>query len=242
MPDSETEEISGRAVAAECLGVRVPASRYLHARRIARINAAHYEGQEIAGALHVVGQTDTVLEIGAGIGLVGAVIARNAGPVSVYAFEANPELIPEIEALYALNGLEDRIGVRNAVLVSAPERPETVPFHLRNSYLGSSLTDEGRARRTVQVETADFAAVCAEIAPSVLVMDIEGGELDLLRHADLSGFRAVVLEFHPKAYGVEGMRECKEILRRAGFVRVDEKSSRTVWTCLRPGAAAPGPG
>lgn len=220
-------------IAAECLGVKVPPSRYLHEGRIARINAAEYEGQEIAGALHVVTPEDVVLEIGAGIGLVGAVVATNCKPRAVHAFEANPELIDSIRALYRLNGIEDRINVRNCVLISAPERPETVPFHLANSYLGSSLIDAGRARKTVEVPTADFAAICADLSPTVLVMDIEGGELDLLRHADLSGFRAVVLEFHPKAYGVAGMRSCKSILRDAGFGRVAEKSSRTVWTCLR---------
>lgn len=225
---------NSQTIAAECHGVRVPPSRFLHDRRIERINAAQYEGQEIAGALHVVGADDTVLEIGAGIGLVGAVIAANRGPVRVQSYEANPELIPEIEALYAENGLDDRISVRNQVLISAPDRPDTVPFFLRNSYLGSSLTDPGdRTRARVEVGTADFAATCAELNPTVLVMDIEGGELDLLRHADLTPFRAIVLEFHPKAYGVEGMRECKRILRDAGFARVDEVSTRTVWTCAR---------
>ncbi|MHA6264557.1 FkbM family methyltransferase [Arenibacterium sp. CAU 1754] len=219
--------------AAVCLGVKVPPSKFLHEGRIARINAAEYEGQEIEGALHVVTPEDVVLEIGAGIGLVGAVIAKNAKPKSVHSFEANPELIPAIEELYRENDLEKKIQVRNTVLISAPDRPKTIPFHLHNSYLGSSLIDEGRARKTVDVDTADFAATCAEIKPTVLVMDIEGGELDLLRHADLSGFRAVVLEFHPKAYGVPGMRECKTILRDAGFARVEEKSTRTVWACVR---------
>lgn len=225
-------------VVAECLGVKVPASRYLHENRIARINAAEYEGHEIRGSLHVVGSEDVVLEIGAGIGLVGAVIASNNAPRKVHSFEANPELIPEIRSLYALNGLEDVIEVQNTVLLTGEDQPDTIQFHLRNSYLGSSLIEaEGKVRKTVEVPTADFNKVCAELEPTVLVMDIEGGELDLLRHADLSGFRAIVLEFHPGAYGIEGMRECKSILRDAGFVRIDEKSTRIVWACERPEVA-----
>jgi FkbM family methyltransferase len=221
-------------VVAECLGVKVPASRYLHENRIARINAA---GHEIRGSLHVVGSEDVVLEIGAGIGLVGAVIASNNAPKKVHSFEANPELIPEIRSLYALNGLDEIIEVQNTVLLTGDDQPDTIQFHLRNSYLGSSLIEaEGKVRKTVEVPTADFNKVCAELEPTVLVMDIEGGELDLLRHADLSRFRAVVLEFHPGAYGIEGMRECKSILRDAGFVRIDEKSTRIVWACERPEA------
>lgn len=226
-----------QTVAAECLGVKVPMTRFLHEKRIERINAARYEGQEIAGSLHVISADDTVLEIGAGIGLVGAVIAHNAKPKSVHSFEANPELMDAINELYALNDLNDRISVTNQVLISAPDRPETLQFHIRNSYLGSSLLNpDNRPSNVVDVPTAAFAEACEQIKPTVLVMDIEGGELELLRHADLSVFRAVVLEFHPEAYGVEGMRECKTILTDAGFERVDEKSTRTVWTCLRPEA------
>ncbi|TDK43807.1 FkbM family methyltransferase [Antarcticimicrobium luteum] len=229
-----TEQTNSPEIAAECLGVKVPASPFLHDKRIERINAAQYEGLEMAGALHVVRPDDVVLEIGAGIGLVGAVIAANAKPREVLSFEANPELIPAIEALYSANDLGGRISVRNAVLVSAPDRPESMTFHLHSSYLGSSLIEPaGRESRKVEVPTESFSGVCAELKPTVLVMDIEGGEQEILRHADLTGFRAMVLEFHPQAYGIGGMRECKNILRAAGFERIAEKSTRTVWTCER---------
>ena len=78
-----------------------------------------------------------------------------------------------------------------------------------------------------------FADVKAELDPTVILCDIEGGELDFLRHADLSGVRAVVMEFHPGVYERAGMRECKSILERAGFLRNDTVSTRLVWTCER---------
>lgn len=220
-------------IAAECLGVRVPASRFLHERRIERINAGQYEGHEIAGALHVITPEDVVLELGAGIGIVGAVVAANCKPKAVHSFEANPNLIPVIRALYDENELNDRISVTNKVLLSAADRPETIPFHIHNSYLGSSLAGEGKARETVSIETAGFNETAAELGATVLVMDIEGGEQGILEHADLTPFRAIVLEFHPKAYGVDGMQGCKKTLRSAGFKRIEDKSTRLVWTCTR---------
>ncbi len=222
-------------IAAEFLGVEVPASRFVHEGRAARIRSGKYEGQEIKAGLRIVVEDDVVLEIGAGIGLVGAVIAANAKPLKVASFEANPNLIPVIEELYALNGLNDRISVTNAVLVTTPDAPATLPFHLHKSYLGSSLfnTNPIRSTERVDVPTASFPDACNELKPTVLVMDIEGGELELLRHADLSDFRAIVLEFHPKIYGPEGMRECKRLLRRAGFKKDEEVSTRTVWACIR---------
>ena len=227
MPETTT-------AAAECLGVKVPDTRFLNETRINRINNVRYEGQEIEGSLHVIEPGDTVLEIGAGIGLVGAVIAHNAEPKAVHSFEANPELIPVINAMYEMNGLTDRISVRNEVLFSGPDRPKEMQFHLRKSYLGSSLLNpDERPSTVVDIPTADFTEVCETLEPNVLVMDIEGGELELLRHADLSRFRAIVLEFHPKIYEVKGMRQCKRMLRNAGFEPVEEKSTRTVWACLR---------
>ncbi|MFW2543270.1 FkbM family methyltransferase [Primorskyibacter sp. 2E107] len=226
------------ATAVECKGVRVPPSPFLTDTRIRRIADSRYEREEIAGALAVIGPNDRVLELGAGLGIVGAVIAANARPEAILSFEANPALIPHIRRLYAANALESRITLRNAVLLSTPDAPEHIPFYVRNSFLGSSLIDhEARETRAVSVNVERFDVVRDQFRPTVLVIDIEGGELALLRDADLSGIRAVVIEFHPTVYGTEGAKTCKDILRRNGFRQVDAVSTRFVWTCTR--AVAP---
>lgn len=222
------------APAAICHGVKVPQSRFMNETRVARINGGRYEGDEIRGALHVVREGDNVLELGAGIGLVGAVAAMNRGPARVIAFEANPGLIDTIEALYRLNEIENVISVRNQVLVAGAERPDTITFHLHKSYLGSSLNPrQGKTTEAIEVPTAGFDDLRQEMQPDVILMDIEGGELDFLENANLDGVRAIVMEFHPEVYDVAGMRRCKNILRDAGFVRNDELSTRTVWTAER---------
>ncbi len=225
---------------AQCFGVKVPPIPMLNDERLGRINAERYEHQEITGALQVIRPGDNVLELGAGIGLVGAVTAKNAKPAKVLSFEANPDLIPHINALYKLNRLGSKIEVRNQVLLSTPDAPREVTFHLRNSFLGSSLIDTTRRpTRQISVPTASYAQIHQEFSPDVLVMDIEGGELEFLRHATLDGVRAIVVEFHPEAYGREGMRECKTILERAGFAKVPGLCSRTVWTVTHEPALAP---
>ena len=224
------------SIAAVCHGVQVPHSPYLNETRIARIEAARYEGDEIAGALKVVREGDRVLEMGSGLGVVGAVAALNCKPERVLSFEANPHLLPHIEALYAASGIDDRIEVRNRVVMAAPDAPETVTFHVHASFLGSSLIEpEARRSEAVEVATVPYEEVRRELTPTVILCDIEGGELDFLRHANLDGVRAVVMEFHPGAYAREGMRECKTILERAGFKRDDDVSTRLVWTCERDG-------
>lgn len=220
--------------AAICKGVKVPHSPFLTETRIKRIEEARYEGEEIDGALSVIGPEDRVLELGAGLGVVGGVVAVNARPERILSFEANPNLVPHIRDLYALNGIEDRIKVRNELLIASPDRPETMTFHVHSSFLGSSLIDRDDRKTTpVEVPTVAFDKIRRRFKPTVLVMDIEGGELDFLQHADLTGIRAIVIEFHPNAYGIEGVKTCKNLLRGAGFKQVKDKCTRFVWTCTR---------
>lgn len=217
-----------------CRGVDVPVSPFLTETRQKRMAEGRYEGDEIAGALAVVRPGDRVLELGAGLGVVGAVVAKHAKPEAVLSFEANPDLVPHIRALHALNGLQDRVELRNQVLMSAPERPDTRTFYLRNSFLGSSLVDvDNRQTRPVEVQTASFDTVVEEFRPDVLIMDIEGGELEFLEHASLKGIRAVVIELHPGVYGTAGVKTCKDRLRALGFRKNEDVSTRFVWTCTR---------
>ncbi len=234
MKSEETLELATPETAATCFGVKVPASPFLNETRIRRMNAGRYEGEEITGALAVVQPGDRVLELGAGLGVVGAVIAKNAMPDAVLSFEANPNLIPHIEALHRLNSLEDVMEVRHQVVTAGPDQPDTITFHLRTSYLGSSLIQHEHRRTTpVEVPTVPYNDVINAFQPDVLIMDIEGGELDLLRHANLRGIRAIVLEFHPDVYGKSGTRECKKILQKCMFKKNEDKSTRFVWTCTR---------
>lgn len=227
-------DCSEQDVVATCFGVKVPASPFLNEMRIKRMNEGRYEGDEITGALSVVQPGDRVLELGAGLGIVGAVIARNAQPDAVLSFEANPNLIPHIEALHKLNDLQEVMEVRQQVVTAGMDQPDSVTFHLRSSFLGSSLIQhEHRPTTPVDVPAVPYHEVIKTFRPDVLIMDIEGGELDLLRHANLRGIRAIVLEFHPDVYGKDGARECKNILRNSMFERDDDKSTRFVWTCTR---------
>ncbi|WP_299690654.1 FkbM family methyltransferase [uncultured Tateyamaria sp.] len=221
--------------AALCHGVKVPHSPFLNETRIRRMGEGKYEGEEIRGALEVIRPGDRVLEMGSGLGVVGAVIAKNAKPEAVLSFEANPNLIPHINALYELNGLQDRIEVRHQVVMAAPEPPDHVTFHLRTSFLGSSLIDQDKRRTTgVDVPTKSYDDVVDAFRPDVLVMDIEGGEQDFLRHADLRGIRAIIIEFHPDVYGKPGAHDCKTILKKAGFEKRKDVSTRFVWAATRP--------
>lgn len=221
-------------IVARCHGIEVPASPHLGPGMIRSMEAGKYEAGEIAAGLACIPKGARILELGAGAGVVGAVLARHLEPAAMLSVEANPRLIPNIRELHAHNGLEGRIALRHGVVISAPDAPETVEFFLRGNFLGSSLTplNEERSQR-VEVPVLRYADLAAEFPHDAIMMDIEGGELEFLRHADLSGVRVVVGEFHRMIYGREGMRECRTLLARAGFAMDETHSRPGIWVWRR---------
>lgn len=175
-----------------------------------------------------------MLECGAGIGIVSTVVAVNRRPQEILAFEANPDMIDVIEATYKVNNVADVISVVNAALVSEPDPPEELSFHISKRFsFSSTRTPKKELSRTVSVPVKRFADVQKSFCPTVLLMDIEGAELDFLEHADLDGIHSIVIEFHPDVYGLDGMRRCKNIVRAAGYEKLPDVSTRTVWAASR---------
>lgn len=217
-------------------GIRVPAAPHLGPGMIAAMTAGTYERHEVALALAQVPRGARILELGAGSGVAGAVVARNCQPRAMLSVEANPRLLPHIAGLYAENGLQHLISLRHGVVLSAPDAPAEVTFHLRGNFLGSSLAapDHGMVQ-PVQVPVIRHAALKAEFPHDVLLMDIEGAELDLLRHADLSGVTLLIAEFHRAIFGREGMRECRRLLAAQGFTQDADASAGGVhvWRAAR---------
>lgn len=213
-------------IVARCHGVEVPASPYLGPGMVRSIDSGRYEAGEIAAGLACIPKASRILELGAGAGIVGAVLARNCEPVGMVSIEANPRLIPHIRDLHAHNGLDRLIDLRHCVVLSDPDAPQTVDFHVLGNFLGSSLAKRKEGRGvTVNVPVLRYADLTASFPHDAIMMDIEGGELDFLRHADLGPVKVFVAEFHEDVYGKDGMEECGRLLSQQGLVR-DEQNSR----------------
>jgi hypothetical protein len=55
------------------------------------------------------------------------------------------------------------------------------------------------------------------VKPSLLIIDIEGGEMELVPHMDLTGIRAIVIELHERVTGPEGAQTVRQSLMARGF-------------------------
>ena len=198
-------------------GLRVPVSRaHVPAPIVAQLVADNYERPEIEAALALVRPGDRVLELGVGLGIVSALVARCHETVRLTSFEANPALIPHIRELHAINGVKS-VDLRNGILLHRPDRP-SVPFHLHRYFAEGSLIPSGGTVAQVDVMTADFDEVVREVNPTVLVCDIEGGEAELLTPADLSAFRALIVEMHPRQVSARAITALVRAVLGAGFL------------------------
>lgn len=213
-------------------GVEIPQSPHFGPTMEESIVKGRYERREIDTGLATIPEGARILEMGAGAGIVGAIMAKNRNPAAMMSIEANPKLLPQITALYRHNNLQERITLRHCVVISQPNPPTTVEFFVAENFLGSGLYQpEDKKRTAVQVPVVPYTQLKTEFPHDVLMMDIEGAELDFLRHADLSGVNLFLAEFHRDIYGREGMRECRHLLDKAGF-SIDEEQSRAgvhVW-------------
>ena len=122
------------------------------------------------------------------------VLARHLAPAAILSVEANGGLLDNIRALHAHNGVSDLITLRHGVVLSEPDAPAEVEFFVMGNFLGSGLTARNPDRaQSVTVPVIRYEALKREFPHDAIMMDIEGGELEFLRHADLSGVKVLVL-------------------------------------------------
>ena len=207
----------------EVHGIQIPDDPHLISKRMRHtMEKGRYEIGECRRMAELVRRGDTVLELGAGVGLVSAVAAQKAGAQNVTCVEANPGLIPLIRETHRINGVE-AITLLSGVAISRDDGV-AVPFYLRPDFWASSMEPGGEAER-VMVPKVPIARLIEEKRPDVLSMDIEGAEEALIAGLDLSSCRVVMMELHAKVYGHDGTARIFDAMHAQGFT-YDAKNSR----------------
>lgn len=182
------------------------------------LREGRYELSEAKQIQRIIQPDEIVMEIGAGIGFISTLITKNPLTRRVVSYEANPRLIEPI-----CRTVEENTGVdakkweiRNAVLWTG-QAPDLVDFYVHKDFWASSLTPIPDAERIEQVPVRDFNAALAEIRPTLIVCDIEGGEVELFRNADLSGVKKVYMETHQRRTGRRATKELFEYFHARNF-------------------------
>ena len=153
------------------------------------------------------------LEIGTGIGFVGLVAARICGQSNVFCYEANPDLEPIIRRNFALNDMTPDLTMRAVTVDGAP-----ITFFKSDNIISSSVYDRKRHDKQIVVESEALADILEKRAPSVLIMDVEGAEIELLGNVDLKNIEHIIVELHPHIVGEDAIAALISSLKDRGYV------------------------
>lgn len=206
-------------------GVQVAIDRErFSAKIVRRLYDGGYEREECIAFERTLRPDDRVLELGAGIGYISSAAARRVGSGRVTTIEANTALAPIISATHGANNVQP--DVRFGVMTAGHDlAPRTFYRHTRNLW-SSSLSVPDGPHEAIEVAALSWAHTLTEVQPSYLVMDIEGGEIELLRELDCEHVRRMLIEFHPRKTGTGSVVAVFEHLRDLGF-RADRVASGT---------------
>jgi len=187
-----------------------------------------YEKAERVLVKKYVRSDDAILEMGACLGVVSLTINRilqdKSKQVSV---EPNPHMHKYLVQNKLINNGEFHI---ETCIVS---KKKNVDFFMGGSAFLSSNTlgrgkkviVEGKTLKELRDQYFDF---------TVIVMDIEGGELNFLRSFNLeeTNVRLIVWETHlsPNMLSVDELNECYTLLKKQGFTLKEEFNHVEAWT------------
>ena len=198
-------------------GVKVRLGSYCSLPLAVSMMDGQYELPERTLVSEALDDDDIVLELGTGIGVVTVLCARRLGAGRVHSFEANPSLIPVAEETFRLNGVAPAL--ENTILgVCEGERT----FYVEKNFWSSSTVKRSARSRPVKVTVRRLDDAIETLRPTVLIVDIEGGEAEVFDTVQLGTVRKVLIEFHPHVIGEDAVDHIKDAFRSAGFVATKE--------------------
>lgn len=208
-------------------GVRIAIDRELYSPKIIqRLYDEGYEREERIALERTLRPTDRVLELGSGIGFLSALIARRIGDERVVTCEANPALIPTIRHIHELNGVEPT--VLNGVMTCDPNL-DSCRFYSHRDLWSSSLREPQGRYDVIDVPTLDWRDELDRVRPTYLLMDIEGGEIELLEALECASIERMLIEFHPKKTGQADVDRVFEHLASIGFAWAQDGGGSNIY-------------
>lgn len=164
----------------------------------------------------IIEPTDRIVEIGAGFGMTGILCAQIVGHNNIVCFEANEELAPIIEKNSRLNNV-----ALNVVFSPVTSHGKTCEFYRTSTFIGSGTTKTDATLTTQKRESVALHDILDQYHPNTLIVDIEGGESDLLL-APIDGVEKIIVEIHPHKTSNASLNKMLASLMQQGFVQIHE--------------------
>ncbi|MBQ0756095.1 MAG: FkbM family methyltransferase [Amphritea sp.] len=183
-----------------------------------------YEKNEVSLLHQFLVKGEIVLELGAGIGFMGISAMKTDLCDRYVAYEANPKLIPVI--LDNMDRNKVSFELHNQLLVDGDG---SSPFYITPAFWSSSLVKPTEGNyEVVNVKTVDKNQVIRSVLPSMLIVDIEGGEAVLFNDLDLNSVNKIILEIHPRVLSDQVLSDIYKTLLTEGFILNFNQSFKNV--------------
>jgi FkbM family methyltransferase len=176
----------------------------------ARLIPEEYEPQVLDLLKQTITPGAVVLDVGANVGVSAMMMARWCGPEGhIYAFEPSPNPKQLLTEHLRMNGLSDRVTVCPSALSDA-EGSTTFYASGISGKAALSGVNIGQSSEQIQVPVTTIDAYCQSknIKPSLIKIDVEGFEFNVLNGArnTLKKFRpSILVELHPMNWPALGI-------------------------------------
>ncbi|MGB0844481.1 MAG: FkbM family methyltransferase, partial [Alphaproteobacteria bacterium] len=174
-----------------------------------------HETEELQYLPSLIEKGDCVIECGAGIGATTAMIGKIVGSKSLISLEPNANAHNIIHKTLDLNGVSTRV---RSQAISCDEKG--LDIYMMVNWLSSSSTQRSDEAVKVHVQTTTLQKLQHELNANVLVIDVEGAEVEVLTEESLQGFAKLLIEFHPHIVGEKSANELKSNLLSWGFENI----------------------
>lgn len=193
-------------------GVKINAGEHISKNIMNFIYSGAYEGEEVAILMKALKSTDKVLEIGSGLGFLTVFCAKRIGSENVVAYEANPLLIDKIKENFSLNNVD--LDIRNAILSDADSE---IDLFIEDSFWSSSTVRRSDEAKVVRVKTKNINDILLDSRSNFLIIDIEGGEKQLIYKINFNLVDKLLIEIHPHVIGNNQSTKIIAYLFEKGF-------------------------
>jgi len=204
----------GKTEIVECFnnrGIFLPIVPGIFSEALARtVMAGTYESPEVSMLDALIQPGEVILEIGAGCGFISSYCAKNPNTKAVYCVEANPNLIEVIKLTHQINAVN--VTVYEEVLSKSEGQTN---FYLHRDFWASGT--HSFLGEPITVKTTSFQSRLDAIRPTMLIVDIEGGEETLFEEVDLTGVKKIMIELHHAVIGRRGVKRVFDLLSAQDF-------------------------
>ena len=107
-------------------------------------------------------------------------------------------------------------------------------FYVEQDFWASSVLPGSDQAYEIEVRQIDLNDELAKIQPSFLIIDIEGGEIEFLSYANLTGVQKICIETHPGMLTNAKLSKMLEGLFSQGFALDFSLIRKNVFYLYRP--------